>query len=352
MAPDRHVVIASRRIGAGEPCFVIAEAGVNHNGDLNLARKLIDAAVTAGADAVKFQTFSADRLASATAPKAAYQKRATHADETQHAMLKRLELSADMHRALMKHCRERGIIFLSSPFDEAAANLLEELDVPAYKIPSGEIVNLPFLRHVASKRRPIILSSGMADLTEVIGAVAAIAQGGQGDIVLLHCLSSYPATPAEANLRAMATMAEACGLPVGFSDHTLGIVVALAAAALGACAIEKHLTLDCKLPGPDHAASLEPEEFARMITGIRTVESALGDGDKRVQPSELETRAVARKSVVVARDLTAGDVLAPADLVSLRPGTGLSPALTGQLVGRRLLHDVTAGTPLKWDMLE
>ena len=345
------VTIGNRRVGPGERCFVIAEAGVNHNGDMALAKRLIDVAVDAGADAVKFQTFSADRLASAAAPKAAYQKQTTSSDESQHAMLKRLELTPEAHRLLIDHARTRGIMFLSSPFDEQAADFLETLDVPAFKIPSGEIVNLPFLRHVAAKGRPVILSTGMADAAEVATAVNEIAAAGLRDLVLLHCLSNYPADPAEANLRAITAMHEAHGLPVGFSDHTEGVAVALAAVALGACVIEKHFTLDRTLPGPDHRASIEPDELTALVQGIRTVEGALGDGRKRAQPSELENRAVIRKSLVAARDLSAGEALTADDLAAVRPGTGLSPAMASQIVGRRLRIAVPAGTPIAWDML-
>lgn len=345
------VIIGNRRIGPGEHCFVIAEAGVNHNGDIALAQRLIDVAARAGADAVKFQTFSADRLASAAAPKAAYQKQTTSLDETQHAMLKRLELSPEAHRLLIDYARARGIMFLSSPFDKQAADFLEALDVPAFKIPSGEIDNLPFLRHVASKGRPVILSTGMADAAEVATAIDAIVAAGLRDLVLLHCLSNYPADPAEANLRAIAAMRESHAVPVGFSDHTEGIAVALAAVALGACVIEKHFTLDRALPGPDHRASAEPDELTALVQGIRIVERALGDGRKRPQPSEMENRSVIRKSLVAARDLSAGEAIDAGDLAAVRPGTGLSPALASQIVGRRLRIAVTAGTPIAWDML-
>ena len=352
MTEAAAIALGEHRIGGSAACFVIAEAGVNHNGDLDLARRLIDAAAAAGADAVKFQTFSAERIATRDAPKAAYQKRTTSAGESQYAMLRRLELSEKAHRILMDHCRARGIMFLSSPFDERSADLLESLGVAGFKIPSGEITNLPFLAHVAAKQRPLIMSSGMSDLTEVVAAVETCAATGNRDIVLLHCLSDYPADPAETNLRAMATMAEACSLPVGFSDHTDGTAITLAAVALGACAIEKHFTLDRNLPGPDHLASLEPDALTAMMQQIRAVESALGDGRKRPQPSELTTRAVARKSLVAARDLPSGVTLAAADLAALRPGTGLSPALTGQVIGRRTRRRIRTGTPLVWEMLD
>jgi N-acetylneuraminate synthase len=347
----KTVIIGDHRIGDSQRCFVIAEAGVNHNGDMELARQLIDVAAKAGADAVKFQTFSADRLASAAAPKAAYQKVTTSAEESEHAMLKRLELAPQAHGMLMEHCRARGIMFLSSPFDEKAADLLDSLNVAAFKVPSGEIVNFPYLSHVARKGRPVILSSGMSTLDEVITAVAAVRAAGNEQIVLLHCLSNYPADPAEANLRAMATMAEACRCPVGFSDHTETHAVAIAAVALGACMIERHFTLDRDLPGPDHRASLEPDELAAMIRDIRVTESALGNGRKEPQPSELENRAVIRKSLAAARNLPAGTILQAVDLTMMRPGTGLAPAMAPQLVGRRLRSAVVAGTLITLDML-
>lgn len=345
------VGIGARRVGVGEPCFIIAEVGVNHNGDINMARKLIDVAVEAGADAVKFQTFSADRLASANAPKATYQKATTSAIESQHSMLKRLEISAEAHAVLMGYCQERGIMFLSSPFDEYATDFLDNLGVVAFKVPSGEIVNLPYLEHMARKGRPIILSSGMSTLKEVTTAVAVIRAAGNDQIVLLHCLSDYPADPRETNLRAMATMAAACECPVGYSDHTEGHVVTIVAVALGACLIERHFTLDRNLPGPDHRASLEPAELVAMIHDIRTTEAAFGTGRKEPQPSELENRAIIRKSVAAAHDLPAGSMLKATDLMMIRPGTGLLPSVAPQLVGRHLRTAVVAGTLITWDMV-
>lgn len=345
------VNIGKRRIGLGEPCFVIAEAGVNHNGDLDLARKLIDVAAQSGADAVKFQTFAADRLASATAPKAAYQKVTTSAEETQHAMLKRLELKPNDHTLLIAHCRLRDILFLSSPFDEQATDLLDSLNVAAFKVPSGEIVNLPYLQHMAQKGRPIILSSGMSTLDEVVTAVKVVRAAGNDKVVLLHCLSNYPADAIEVNLRAMTEMAQATGCPVGFSDHTEEPAVAIAAVALGACVIERHFTLDRSLPGPDHRASLKPGQLRQMIHDIRIAQAALGDGQKRPQPSEMENRAIIRKSIAAARDLPAGVVLNAHDLIMIRPGTGLSPEEAAAVIGRKLHTAVPAGTLLTRDML-
>lgn len=346
------IKIAGREVGAGAPCFIIAEAGVNHNGDLEMARQLVDVTAEAGADAVKFQTFTAESLVTEDAPKADYQLRTTNVSESQYEMLKRLELSTDAHRNLIEHARNKGILFLSTPFDEESADLLDELGVPAYKISSGEITNLPFLAYVARKQKPMIVSTGMSDLNEVEEALRCIRQDGNGNVVLLHCVSSYPAAPADVNLRAMISMREKFSLPVGYSDHTLGIEVSLAAVALGACVIEKHITLDRTLPGPDHTASLEPDELKDLVRGIRIVEAALGDGRKQPAPSEANTASVARKSLTAARDVTAGTVLTEELIAIMRPGTGLPPVMRSQLVGRVLRQNVRAGELLTLEMLQ
>jgi N,N'-diacetyllegionaminate synthase len=336
----RTIEFADKKIGTGQPCFVIAEAGVNHNGDLALAKRLVDAASAAKADAVKFQTFRSEKLASALAVKASYQVETTGADESQLQMLKRLELSPDSHCELIAHCRRQGILFLSSPFDEDSTDFLETLEVPAFKIPSGEIVNVPFLRHVARKGKPIILSTGMSTLGEVETAVKTIRGAGNQELVLLQCVSNYPAAVADVNLRAMETMAKAFQVPVGYSDHVLGNEVAFAAVALGACVVEKHFTLDRTLPGPDHRASLEPNELAALVQGIRTVEAALGDGCKRPAASEANTAAVARKSLVAARDIAANTVLSMDMIAVKRPGTGMPPSMLDFVLSRRLRRDV------------
>lgn len=345
------VEIAGRRIGPGAPCFVIAEAGVNHGGSLDIGLRLIDAALDARADAVKFQSFVADRLATPAAPKAAYQKVTTGTRESQLEMLRRLELSETGHRRLIDHCQARGILFLSTPFDESSADLLESLNVPAFKISSGDLTNTPFLTHVARKQRPILLSTGMSTLEEVGGALDAIFSTGNRAVALFHCVSAYPADAKDANLNAMRTLESAFALPIGYSDHTLGSDVALAAVALGACMLEKHLTTDRAQDGPDHAASTEPQEFAALVTSIRRIESALGDGHKRPVAAEADVAAVARKSLVAAVDLTAGTELTAEVLVARRPGTGLAPSERPLVVGRRINRDVTAGTPLTRDML-
>jgi len=341
-----------RRIGLGHPCFVIAEAGVNHNGSLDLARRLVDAAQAAGADAVKFQTFKADRLVTAAAPKASYQQARTDAAESQLAMLQKLELSEAEHRTLLAHCRDRGIQFMSTPFDEQSGDMLAALEVPLFKIPSGELTNLPYLAHLARLGRPMIVSTGMAYLSEVEAAVRCIEENGAPPVALLHCVSNYPAAPEDVNLRAMATLANAFGLPVGYSDHTLGNEVALAAVALGACIIEKHLTLDRTLPGPDHAASLEPEEFSAAVRGIRVVEAALGHGRKVPAKSEANTAAVARKSIVAARDLTANETLDVNAVRMMRPGTGLPAAMLPHVIGRQTRKPLSVGSLITMEALE
>jgi len=339
-------------IGDGAPCFVIAEAGVNHNGDLGLAKKLVDAAAAAGADAVKFQTFTADRLAAPSAPKAAYQRATTGAAESQLDMLRRLELSHAAHRELLAHCERQGILFMSSAFDEESADFLaDDLGVALFKVPSGELTNLPFLAHLARTRRPLVVSTGMATLDEVDAAVRTITTAGTRDLVLLHCVSNYPAAPADVNLRAMATMAAAFGVPVGYSDHTLGLEVALASVALGARALEKHFTLDRTLPGPDHRASLEPDDLAALVRGVRAVEASLGHGRKEPAASEADTAAAARKSVVAARDIPAGTRLTTDAITLRRPGTGLPPSMAPAVVGRTAARDIPAGTLIAREML-
>ena len=345
--PVEPLRLGGRPIGPGHPCFVIAEAGVNHNGDPAVAHRLIDVAADAGADAVKFQTFDPERLVTAAAPKAAYQLANTGATESQLAMLRRLVLAPEALEPLAAHAASRGLLFLSTPFDEGSADLLETLGVPAFKISSGEVTNHPFLEQLARKGKPLLLSTGMSTLAEVAEAVEAVRAGGGPPLALLHCVSNYPAAPAECNLRAMETMRRAFGVPVGWSDHTEGLRVSLAAVAAGASLLEKHFTLDRGLPGPDHRASLEPGELAALVTAVRETESTLGDGDKRPMASEAAIAAVVRRSVHAARALPAGHVLAEDDLVALRPGTGLPPAMRRRLVGRTLRVSVEGGEMLQ-----
>jgi N,N'-diacetyllegionaminate synthase len=321
--------------------LIIAEAGVNHNGDLALARQLIDAAADAGADLVKFQTFNADALVTRSAGKAEYQTQTTAAEESQHAMIRRLELTRGMHESLIDHCRSRGIAFFSTGFDPASVDLLVELGLDRFKIPSGEITNLPYLRHVGGHSKPVILSTGMATLGEIEAALGALEQAGTPRelITVLHCTTEYPTPMADVNLRAMVTIRNAFGVAVGYSDHTPGIEVAIAAVALGATVIEKHFTLDRNLPGPDHQASLEPGELKAMVAAIRNIELALGDGIKRPSASEVKNRPVARKSLVAARAIRAGEVLSAANLTVKRPGTGLSPMRWDEVLGRAAARD-------------
>jgi len=328
--------------------YVIAEAGVNHNGSLDRALALVRAAAGAGADAVKFQAYRADALASPRASKAGYQARETGADESQLQMLRSLEFGEDEHRAVLRAGREAGVDVLSSAFDIESLAMLTRLGMTTFKVPSGEITNLPYLRAVARASAfgdgRVILSTGMADLAEVAAAHGVLTQGGVAgdDITLLQCTTEYPASPADANLNAMVTMRDTLGVAVGYSDHTVGIVVAAAAVALGATVIEKHLTLDRTLPGPDHKASLEPDEFGRMVDAIRAVESALGDGVKRPVQAELANRDVVRKSIVAARAIAKGEIFSEENLTTRRPGTGLSPMRWDEIVGAVAPRDFSA----------
>ncbi|HYR89084.1 MAG TPA: N-acetylneuraminate synthase [Terriglobia bacterium] len=339
--------IEGKRIGEGA-VFIIAEAGVNHNGELGNALRMVDVAAEAGADAIKFQTFKAEYLAAEDAPKARYQIAATGDGERQFEMLKRLELGPDAHQALQKRCSERNIIFLSSPFDECSVDFLATLPVPAFKLGSGEVTNIPLLKHVGSKGRPVLLSTGMSNLEEVDQAIQTLRRSGCDEIALLHCVSNYPAAPSDANLRAIPTMKQAFGLPVGFSDHTPGITVAIGAVGVGASIIEKHFTLDKNMPGPDHKASLDPDELKSMIAGIRMLEVALGTGVKAPAASELENRAIVRRSLAAAVDIEAGTRIEPHMLRALRPGTGIPPTSLGEVVKRTAKRSVKAGELIDW----
>lgn len=313
--------------------FIIAEAGVNHNGDLEIAKKLIDVAAAAGADAVKFQTFQAEKVVCKTAKKAAYQMETTDQAETQFDMIKKLELTKPMHEELMARCDEKGILFLSTPFDIGSIRMLVELGLPMFKIPSGEITNLPYLREIARQKKPVILSTGMSDLEEVRAAVAVLRGGGAKDITLLHCNTQYPTPVLDVNLLAMVKMREEFALPVGYSDHTPGIEIPIAAAALGAAVIEKHFTLDKNMEGPDHKASLELHELKQMVEGIRKIELALGDGKKRVTESEKGNVEIVRKSIVAAADIKKGEAFTERNLTTKRPGTGISPMRWDEVIG-------------------
>jgi N,N'-diacetyllegionaminate synthase len=330
---------------------IIAEAGVNHNGSLEMAKGLVDEALRAGADMIKFQTFQADRLLVRSCPKAEYQQVFTEADESQFDMLRRLELSRRDFVELIHHCRERQITFLSSPFDEESIDFLVGQGVPALKVPSGELTNLPYLRHLAGCQLPVYLSSGMATLGEIEWALEIMEREGlsRNLITLLHCTSEYPAPFPEVNLRAMVNMKLALGIATGYSDHTSGIEIAVAAAALGAKVIEKHFTLDHSLPGPDHRASLDPDEFHKLVKAVRCVEEALGDGVKRPTPREEKNLLVARRSIVAARPIAAGELLSTGNLTCKRPGTGISPRFWDEILGRVADRSYAPDEMIEWD---
>ncbi|MCJ7602856.1 MAG: N-acetylneuraminate synthase [Desulfobulbaceae bacterium] len=315
--------------------FIIAEAGVNHNGELRLAMKLVEAAAEAGADAVKFQTFKAETIVAATAPKAEYQKESTNAEESQYAMLKKLELSKDDFLVIQAHCAKYKIAFMSTPFDLASIDLLVEMGLETFKIPSGEITNLPYLRKIGSLQKELILSTGMADMKEIDEALTALTAAGtpREKITILHCTTQYPTPMANVNLRAMVTIAQAFNVRVGYSDHTLGIEVPIAAVALGAVVIEKHFTLDKNLEGPDHKASLEAGELNAMVRAIRNIEKALGSPEKRPTTSELLNRPVARKSIIATQPIAKGEKFSEANLTVKRPGTGISPMNWDNIIG-------------------
>lgn len=321
--------------------IIIAEAGVNHNGDMTLARQLIDVAAEAGADMVKFQTFSADQVVTIQARKADYQSQAADAEESQHAMLRKLELTRGMHEDLIAHCNLRGIQFFSTGFDSESIDLLAELGLECFKIPSGEITNLPYLRHVGRYGKPVILSTGMATLDEIKDALKVLEQAGTArkNITVLHCNTAYPTPMGDVNLRAMLTIRDALGVRVGYSDHTSGIEVAIAAVALGACVIEKHFTLDRNLPGPDHKASLEPDELKAMVAAIRNVEEAMGDGIKRPSASEARNKPIARKSLVASQAIKTGQIFSAQNITTKRPGTGISPMRWDEVLGQIAQRD-------------
>lgn len=328
--------------------YIIAEAGVNHNGRYELACRLADAAKAAGADCIKFQTFRAENLVSRTAGKADYQKKTT-GDSSQLAMLKQLELSFDDFRRLKAYCEDIGIQFLSTPFDMESLAFLDELGTPFWKIPSGEATNLPFLLAVAKTGRPVVLSTGMCEMEEIRAAVEALKKGGAPEIRLLHCNTEYPTPYEDVNLRAMAVMRDAFGLEVGYSDHTRGIEVPVAAVALGATVIEKHFTLDRNMEGPDHKASLEPAELAAMVRAIRNVEKALGTAEKKPSPSEQKNIAVARKSIVAKTAIAAGETLTEDNLTVKRPGSGVSPMRWFEVLGSRANRDYQEDELIEWE---
>jgi N-acetylneuraminate synthase len=324
--------------------LIIAEAGVNHNGSLELAFELIAAASDAGADVVKFQTFKAEDLVTQSATKADYQLGTTDVQETQFEMLKKLELSYDMHLKLISRCKEKGIRFSSTGFDASSVDVLIELGVDFLKVPSGEITNLPYLRHVGTKSLPIILSTGMSSMQEVKDAIRILEEAGskKSDITVLHCNTEYPTPMEDVNLRAMLSMENELGVKVGYSDHTLGVEVPIAAVAMGATAIEKHFTLDRTMEGPDHVASLEPEELKQMVGSIRNIEKAMGDGSKSPSESEQKNISVARKSIVASKKIKFGEKFTEDNLAVKRPGTGISPLKWDEILGLESKKDFQA----------
>jgi len=337
--------------------FIIAEAGVNHNGSKDIAMKMVDVAVNARADAVKFQTFKADKVATTNADKARYQIENTGTSEPQVEMLRRLELSPNDHKDLFTYCRQKNILFLSTPFDEESADMLDDLGMGTFKISSGEITNKPLIQHIASKKKSIILSTGMSYLGEVETAISWIAEiwntiDTKPQLSVLHCVSGYPARVEEINLRALKTMEMAFGLPVGYSDHTMGTEIAIAAVAMGAKVIEKHFTLDRDMEGPDHKASLEPEELEAMVTAIRSVERAMGNGIKKPTKSENDLKKSVRRSLVTAKEIKAGETISPGDIVIKRPGTGIPVEFKDKVVGMKSGNNISVDTVIKWKDLK
>ena len=321
--------------------FIIAEAGVNHNGSMDIAKKLIDIAKEIGADAVKFQTFKAERLVCKSARKAEYQKNTTDADESQFDMIKRLELNEDAHRELICYCKNKNIIFLSTPFDLESIDLLNKLGLEIFKIPSGEITNLPYIRKIGRLKKKVILSTGMADLEEIGNAINVLTEYGtrKDDITVLHCNTEYPTPFEDVNLLAMLTIREVFKVKVGYSDHTLGIEVPLAAVALGASIIEKHFTLDKNMEGPDHKASLEPYELEKIVKNIRNIEKSFGNGVKKPSQSEIKNKSIIRRSIIAARDIKRGEIFTGGNITVKRPGVGLSPMKWDEILGQKAKRD-------------
>jgi len=344
------VRIGERQIGNNNPVFIIAEAGVNHNGDIKFAKKIIDAAKKSGASAIKFQTFKASNLVTKTAPKAKYQK-IKKSNKSQFDMLKDLELSDSDFRELFVYCQKKKIIFLSTPFDQQSAGFLYDLGVSAFKISSGDLTDIPLLQKIAGFKKPIILSTGMSTLAEVKEAVKAIYVINNRQLILLHCTSNYPTKFRDVNLKAILTLRKEFNLPIGYSDHTEGVEIPIAAIAMGACIIEKHLTLDKNLLGPDHKASLNPEEFSEMVDSIRIIEMAMGNGIKNPTKSEIEMRKVARKSIVTVRDISKGERITRDMLAVKRPGTGIPPKLLTLLIGKYANRMIKKDNVLNWGLI-
>ncbi|HEY8892342.1 MAG TPA: N-acetylneuraminate synthase [Clostridium sp.] len=344
--------IGSKVIGDGNLTFIIAEAGVNHNGDIGIAKQLIDKALFAGVDAIKFQTFKTEKLVTGYADMADYQKTNIGKVGSQFNMLKKLELTQENFIELQRYCIEKDIMFLSTPFDFESADFLASIGMVAFKISSGDLTNIPFLEHIARFNKPIILSSGMATLSDIEQALNAINLLGNNEVAVLQCTSNYPAKLQNVNLKAMNTIKNAFQIVSGYSDHTEGISVTIASAAMGANIIEKHFTLDKSMEGPDHKASLNPVELKEMVKAIRDVEMALGTGIKRYNPSEVNTMKAARKSIVASRDIKTGETINLADLDYKRPGTGLSPKLYRDIVGKKINRDIKMDEQIALNMME
>lgn len=347
----QKIKIHNKFIGRGEPCFIIAEAGVNHNGDIRLAKKLIDVASECKCDAVKFQTFKAEEVVTRNAKRASYQIKNIGGDETQQEMLRKYELNYDDFLELKKYCDEKNIIFLSTPHSMDAIDFLEDL-VPAYKFGSGDLTNIPALEYAAKKGKPMILSTGMATMDEVKEALNAIYSQGNKDVVVLHCTTNYPCSFEEVNLRAMQTMEKELNCLVGYSDHTLGIVVPIMAVSMGAVVIEKHFTLDKNLQGPDHKASLEPDELKEMVKAIRNAEKAFGSGIKKATESEKEIMKVVRKSIVARVDIKRGSTITEDMLTIKRPGIGLAPKYFREIIGKKAKVDIKKDELIKFEDFE
>ncbi|MBX9853398.1 MAG: N-acetylneuraminate synthase [Cytophagaceae bacterium] len=331
--------------------IIIAEAGVNHNGDISLAMELVDQAAASGADYVKFQTFKAEKLVSVSAKKAEYQKANDKGSDNQFEMLKKLELTENDHEVIIKRCKEKGIGFLSSAFDLDSLDYLQTLDIPFFKVPSGELVNTPYLKKIAAFKKKIILSTGMATLEEISEAIKVLEQQKfpKSDLIVLHCNTQYPTPFEDVNLRAMITIKDAFGVEIGYSDHTEGIEVPIAATAMGAVLIEKHFTLDKNMPGPDHKASLAPAELKAMVKAIRNIDVALGDGIKKPSKSEKDNIVIVRKSIHVKKALEAGHVIKEEDICLKRPATGLPPSMYEDIIGKKLFRGKKADEPLFHD---
>lgn len=345
------VRIGKKIIGDDNECFVIAEAGVNHNGSVETAKQLIDAAKGCNVNAIKFQTFKTEKLVTRTAEKAQYQKETTD-EGSQYEMLQKLELSEDEFIELANYARKQELLFLSTPFDNESADLLEKIGVPAYKVGSGDLTNIPLLEHIARKNKPIILSTGMGTLEEVETAFNSITNTGNEEIILLHCITSYPTPIEEVNLRAIQTLRQKFQVPIGFSDHTIGLIAPIIAVSLGASILEKHFTLDKNLPGPDHRVSLNPEELQEMVKVIKQTTSALGDGIKRPVGVEIDIKRIARRSIIAKLDIQKGQII-KADMLDIkRPAIGIEPKFFEEILGKKVKRPISEDEPLTWDMLE